>query len=58
MPYLQRYMWKLKEPSNVRKDGDIVDNFDQSIRKRTNRFDILIFAITLDHYYYALYTLI
>ena len=47
MPYLQRYMWKSKEPSNVRKDGDIVDNFDRSIRKGTNRFDILIFAFSL-----------
>jgi len=57
MPYLQKYMWKLKEPSNVRKDGDIVDNFDQSIRKRTNKFDILIFAISLRTLIIMLYLL-
>ena len=57
MPYLQRYMWKSKEPSNVRKDGDIVDNFDQSIRKRTKRFDILIFAISLRTLIIKLYLL-
>ena len=57
MPYLQRYMWKSKEPSNVHKDGDIVDNFDQSIRKRTKRFDILIFAISLRTLIIMLYLL-
>jgi hypothetical protein len=57
MPYLQRYMWKSKEPSNVRKDGDIGDNFDQSIRKRTNRFDILSFAISLRTLIIMLYLL-
>jgi len=57
MPYLQRYMWKSKEPSNVRKDGDIVDNFDRSIRKGTNRFDILIFAISLRTLIIKLYLL-
>lgn len=48
MPYLQRYMWKSKEPSNVRKDGDIVDNFDQSIGKEqkdsTFLFSLLVYG--------------
>ena len=61
MPYLQRYMWKSKEPSNVRKDGDIVDNYDQSIwidqTDSTFLFSLLVYGpLLLSSIYFDLVT--